>query len=79
MTWENLMLFQDQPTPRQQKENIPPAARTTPRAAPEPRRKPSTPEVGLIGKLGSYEKQRQRLQEERKREYNQMIAGVSMW
>ena len=58
--------------PRDQKENIPP-----PRPAPEPSRKESTPDVGLIGKLGTYEKHRQKLQEERKREYNEMIAGVS--
>ncbi|ELT94634.1 hypothetical protein CAPTEDRAFT_225871 [Capitella teleta] len=42
------------------KENIPP--------------KPSTPNAGLIGKLGSYADRRRGLEEERKREYNALQA-----
>ena len=46
------------------KENVPP--------------KPRTPDSGggIIGKLGSHDDKRKRLQEERKKEYNQMLAEV---
>lgn len=45
------------------KENMPP--------------KPETPDLGLAAKLGTYEEMRRRLQEERKNEYNQLIAQVT--
>ena len=31
-----------------------------------------------MGKLGSYEEKRKKLQEERKKEYNKLIAGVNI-
>ena len=66
-------VFQNQNT-REHKENIPPA----PAQRGGGGKAPPTPEVGLVGKLGSYEERRKRLQDERKREYNEMIAGVGV-
>jgi len=46
------------------KENLPPES--------------ETPELGLISKLGEYEEKRKKLQEERRREYNELLAVVSV-
>lgn len=35
-----------------------------------------TPDVGLVAKLGGYSEKRQKLQEERRQEYNRMLAEV---
>ena len=40
-------------------------------------RRTMTPEVGLVAKLGGYSEKRQKLQEERRQEYNRMLAEVS--
>lgn len=48
------------------KENVPPQLL----------RKPSTPDIGLVSKLGQYEQKRMKLREERKQEYNQLLAEV---
>lgn len=36
-----------------------------------------TPDVGLVAKLGGYSEKRQKLQEERRQEYNRMLAEVN--
>lgn len=41
-------------------------------------RRTMTPEVGLVAKLGGYSEKRQKLQEERRQEYNRMLAEQKM-
>ena len=53
------------------KENIPPTRQNA------DLKRTADPENGIMGNLGSYEEKRKHLQDQRKKEYNKMMAEVS--